>query len=169
MPETTTEARKKEAERSSADASGVGRLNAQVGGEGARERDELRPLEEAEPSETPEDTRTTRPSSGSASGSASGFGKSSGGSAGDIPGAVPGGIPGGVPGGVVGGSLGGLEKKSKGDSSGESVEGIPGVMVYNFEDREKVEKILKDAVNKGFEGVDYEKLDAAYQKWIKNL
>ena len=42
-------------------------------------------------------------------------------------------------------------------------------MVYNFEDREKVEKILKDAVNKGFEGVDYEKLDAAYQKWIKNL
>jgi len=61
------------------------------------------------------------------------------------------------------------EKKSKGDSSGESVEGIPGVMVYNFEDREKVEKILKDAVDKGFEGVDYEKLDAAYQKWIKNL
>ena len=61
------------------------------------------------------------------------------------------------------------EKKAKGDSSGESVDGIPGVMVYNFEDREKVDQILKDAVNKGFEGVDYEKLDAAYQKWIKNL
>ncbi len=30
------------------------------------------------------------------------------------------------------------EMKAKGDSSGESVEGIPGVMVYNFEDREKV-------------------------------
>lgn len=60
-------------------------------------------------------------------------------------------------------------KKAKGDSSGETVDGIPGVAVYSFEDREKVEEILREAVNKGFENVDYEKLDAAYQKWIKSL
>lgn len=60
-------------------------------------------------------------------------------------------------------------KKAKGDSSGETVDGIPGVAVYSFEDREKVEEILREAVNKGFENVDYEKLDAAYKKWIKNL
>lgn len=61
------------------------------------------------------------------------------------------------------------EKKSAGDSSGEPVEGIPGVAVYSFEDREKVEQILREAVDEGFEGVDYEALDAAYQKWIKKL
>ena len=33
----------------------------------------------------------------------------------------------------------------------------------------KAKKLLKDAVDKGFEGVDYEKLDKAYQQWIKNL
>ncbi len=61
------------------------------------------------------------------------------------------------------------EKKAKGDTSGEPVEGIPGVMEYNFSDREKVEQILKDAIDRGFEGVDYEELDEAYQKWIERL
>ncbi|MEC7583032.1 MAG: hypothetical protein VYE77_01830 [Planctomycetota bacterium] len=61
------------------------------------------------------------------------------------------------------------DKKSKGDTTGEPVEGIPGVIVYNFEDREKVEAILKEAIEKAFEGIDYEKLDEAYLKWIENL
>ena len=60
-------------------------------------------------------------------------------------------------------------KAERDDDSGEAVEGIPGVKIYNFDDAEKVEQILSSAVDKGFEGVDYEKLDAAYLKWIKGL
>ena len=47
--------------------------------------------------------------------------------------------------------------------------GIPGVRVYNFEDEEKVARILSTAVDKGFEGIDYDKLDKAFQKWVENL
>ena len=61
------------------------------------------------------------------------------------------------------------EKKGKGDTSGETVDGIPGVVVYNFSDRKRVEAILKEAVGAGFEGIDYEKLETAYVKWIRNL
>lgn len=61
------------------------------------------------------------------------------------------------------------EKKVKGDTSGETVEGIPGVVVYNFSDRERVEEILKEAIGAGFDGIDYEKLDEAYVKWIHKL
>ncbi len=57
--------------------------------------------------------------------------------------------------------------KDKDDDSGEGVPGIPGVKVSSFVDREKVDEILEAAVDKGFEGVDYEKLDAAFLKWVK--
>ena len=35
--------------------------------------------------------------------------------------------------------------------------------------RERVEEILKEAINAGFEGIDYEALDKAYLKWIDRL
>ena len=60
-------------------------------------------------------------------------------------------------------------KEDKDDTGGESIPGIPGVRVYNFEDEEKVARILSTAVDKGFEGIDYDKLDKAFQKWVENL
>lgn len=60
-------------------------------------------------------------------------------------------------------------KEDKDDTVGESIPGIPGVRVYNFEDSEKVERILEGAVDKGFDGVDYEKIDVAFQRWVKSI
>jgi len=60
-------------------------------------------------------------------------------------------------------------KEDKDDTGGESIPGIPGVKVYSFEDAEKVDKILDAAVDKGFEGVNYEELDEAFRKWVKSI
>ena len=62
-----------------------------------------------------------------------------------------------------------FRQEKKGKPTGEPVEGIPGVVTYNFNDRERVEEILKEAINAGFEGIDYEALDKAYLKWIDRL
>ncbi|MFQ5504614.1 MAG: hypothetical protein ACE5F1_07450 [Planctomycetota bacterium] len=61
------------------------------------------------------------------------------------------------------------KKKDKDDTGGESLPGIPGVKVYSFEDQETVHKILESAVDKGFEGVNYERLDDSFKKWIKSI
>lgn len=61
------------------------------------------------------------------------------------------------------------EKDAREDDSGEAVEGIPGVKVYSWDDQERVEKILSEAVDKGFEGVDYQELDELYKRWIEDL
>lgn len=57
----------------------------------------------------------------------------------------------------------------KDDAGGEGVPGIPGVKIYDFEDRGKVEKILEEAVDKGFEGIDYEELDVAFTRWVESI
>jgi len=57
----------------------------------------------------------------------------------------------------------------KDDTEGDSIPGIPGVRVYSWEDREKVDRILSEAVDKGFEGVDYEELDREFQQWVESI
>ena len=61
--------------------------------------------------------------------------------------------------------------KDKNDNpeEGEEIPGIPGVTRYNFADREKVERILSEAVDKGFEGVDFEELDRQFQNWVETI
>jgi hypothetical protein len=63
------------------------------------------------------------------------------------------------------------KKESSGGNDGkaEPVQGIPGIKVENFEDREKVEKILSEAVDKAFEGIDLEALDKDFRAWIDSL
>ncbi|MCB9876397.1 MAG: hypothetical protein H6835_02255 [Planctomycetes bacterium] len=62
------------------------------------------------------------------------------------------------------------KKKDDGDDfGGESVPGIPGVRVINFEDEAKVEQILSEAVDKAFAKVDLEALDADLRKFIEKL
>jgi hypothetical protein len=64
------------------------------------------------------------------------------------------------------------KKKESGDTSpfgGESIPGLPGVRIYNFEDTEKVEKILSEAVDKAFVGLDLEALDKDFREWCKKL
>lgn len=60
-------------------------------------------------------------------------------------------------------------KESTDDDSGESVPGIPGVKVYSFRDEQKVQKVLDDAVDAGFKGVDYEELDAEFLRWLTSV
>ncbi|MBK9388049.1 MAG: hypothetical protein IPN34_24795 [Planctomycetes bacterium] len=52
---------------------------------------------------------------------------------------------------------------------GESIPGIPGIRIINFEDQEKVEQILSEAVDKAFEGVDFEELDKGLRAWLEKL
>jgi hypothetical protein len=63
------------------------------------------------------------------------------------------------------------KKESSGGEEGkpEAVPGIPGIKIENFEDREKVEKILSEAVDKAFEGVDLEALDKDFRAWVDSL
>lgn len=55
------------------------------------------------------------------------------------------------------------------DFGGESIPGIPGVRVVNFEDEQKVEQILSEAVDKAFAQVDLEALDAELRAWLEKL
>jgi hypothetical protein len=63
------------------------------------------------------------------------------------------------------------KKKEKGGDEGkpEPVPGIPGIKIIDWEDREKVEKILSEAVDKAFEGVDLEALDKELRAWVEKL
>ncbi len=62
------------------------------------------------------------------------------------------------------------EKEKKGDSGNpEPVPGIPGIRVIDFEDQEKVEQILSEAVDKAFAGVDFEQLDKELRAWVEKL
>lgn len=64
------------------------------------------------------------------------------------------------------------KKKKEGeddDFGGESVQGIPGIRIIDFEDREKVEQILSEAVDKAFANVDLEALDVELRKFIEKL
>ncbi len=65
------------------------------------------------------------------------------------------------------------EKKKKDDEGdevgGESVPGIPGLRIVDFEDREKVEQILSEAVDKAFANVNLEALDEDFRRWLEKL
>ena len=59
------------------------------------------------------------------------------------------------------------EDETDGDSGG--IPGIPGVRRSFFADRKKVDEILEQAIEHGFEGIDYDKLDEAFQKWVESI
>jgi hypothetical protein len=61
------------------------------------------------------------------------------------------------------------EKKGGDEGKPEPVPGIPGLRIINFEDEAKVEKILSEAVDKAFEGVDLEALDKEFHAWVEKL
>lgn len=61
------------------------------------------------------------------------------------------------------------KEKDKDDDSGEQVPGIPSVKVYSFADRNRVEKILEEAVDVGFEGVDVDELQEQFERWIRSI
>jgi len=60
------------------------------------------------------------------------------------------------------------EKEGK-EGGGERVPGIPGLHLVSFEDQEKVQNILSEAVDKAFEGVDFEELDKEFKAWVEKL
>jgi hypothetical protein len=60
--------------------------------------------------------------------------------------------------------------KAEGDGvGGESVPGIPGVSSRRFVDMEKAEKVLSDAVDKAFDGIDMTAFDKEFHAWIRTL
>lgn len=62
------------------------------------------------------------------------------------------------------------KSEEKGDPGNpEPVPGIPGIRVIDFEDREKVEQILSEAVDKAFATIDFEKLDKELRAWLEKL
>jgi hypothetical protein len=61
------------------------------------------------------------------------------------------------------------EKKGGDEGKPEPVPGIPGLRIVNFEDEAKVEKILSEAVDKAFEGIDLEALDKEFHAWVEKL
>lgn len=63
------------------------------------------------------------------------------------------------------------KKEKEGDDKreGEPVPGIPGLRVFDFEDSQKVEQILSEAVDKAFAGIDLEALDKDLRTWIEKL
>ncbi len=63
-------------------------------------------------------------------------------------------------------------KKKEGegsDTGGESVPGIPGIEIPDFEDAKKVEEILSQAVDTAFKGIDLEALDQDFRAWVEKL
>lgn len=61
------------------------------------------------------------------------------------------------------------KKKEEADTGGESIPGIPGIHRIDFEDAEKVEKILSAAVDKAFDGINFEALDRDFRAWVEKL
>ena len=61
-------------------------------------------------------------------------------------------------------------KKKKDDEEGEDDLSRPNqVRIVNWENREKVEQILSEAVDKAFASIDFEKLDEELKAWIESL
>ena len=60
-------------------------------------------------------------------------------------------------------------KEDDAPGGGEVVPGIPGLKMFNFADREKVEKILSEAVDKAFAGIDLEALDKEFRAFVEKL
>jgi hypothetical protein len=63
------------------------------------------------------------------------------------------------------------KKKEDGgaDTGGESVPGLPGIEIPDFEDAKKVEEILSQAIDTAFKGIDLEALDADFRAWVEKL
>jgi hypothetical protein len=61
------------------------------------------------------------------------------------------------------------KKAADGDKPGGSVPGIPGVHIVNFEDEQKVERILSDAVDVAFKDIDIDSLERDLFAWIAKL
>jgi hypothetical protein len=62
------------------------------------------------------------------------------------------------------------KKEKDGDKpGGDSVPGIPGLHIVNFEDEEKVQKILSDAVDVAFKDIDIDSLERDLFAWIAKL
>ena len=60
-------------------------------------------------------------------------------------------------------------KKKKDDQGSEKIPGIPGIRIIDWEDEEKVEKILSEAVDKAFEGLDLDKMEKDFFAWVNSL
>ena len=62
------------------------------------------------------------------------------------------------------------KQEEDGNGGGSSdVPGLPGMKFVSFEDSEKVDQILSAAVDKAFEGVDFEQLDREFVTWVNTL
>ena len=61
------------------------------------------------------------------------------------------------------------KKKDKDDEDDDDLSRVNQVRIINFEDREKVEQILSEAVDKAFASIDFEALDVELKKWIESL
>ncbi|GAB4142447.1 MAG: hypothetical protein Fur0037_09630 [Planctomycetota bacterium] len=61
------------------------------------------------------------------------------------------------------------KKKEKGKDDGEKVPGIPGIEVIDWEDAKKVQEILSAAVDKAFDGIDIDKLEKDFLRWVERL
>lgn len=59
--------------------------------------------------------------------------------------------------------------KDEDETEGETVPGIPGLRKFDFEDYEKVQQILSEAVDKAFADVDLEQLDKDLRAWVEKL
>ncbi len=54
-------------------------------------------------------------------------------------------------------------------SGGDDIPGLPGVVSARYRDPEKAEKILMEAIDKAFEGIDMEKFDKEFHGWVRTL
>lgn len=61
------------------------------------------------------------------------------------------------------------DKEGEDKTEGETVPGIPGLRVFDFEDYEKVQQILSEAIDKAFADIDLEQLDKDLRSWVEKL
>jgi hypothetical protein len=61
------------------------------------------------------------------------------------------------------------QDKDGGPDGGGGIPGIPGIRNIDFADREKVDQILSEAVDKAFATVDFDQLDKDLRAWVEKL
>ncbi|MEE9391993.1 MAG: hypothetical protein V3W41_05770 [Planctomycetota bacterium] len=64
------------------------------------------------------------------------------------------------------------EKEDEDDGKsgpGGDLPGLAGITVVDWEDQEKIKEILETAVDKAFDGIDLEKLDKSFERWVRSL